>query len=377
MINLSGWNGVLLHYGFNRFSYRFGGDKFLCIKLIFTSLLRKSIPLPSWATIIKFSRIALCLVLICVARTNYAQAPSLASYPSKPIRLIVPFPAGGGNDVVARVIAQKLSERLGQPIVVDNKAGANGIVGIQALIASAPDGYTLAVASAGPIAVNPSLYERLSYDPVKDLTSITNLVSLPLLLVTHPSLPVKNIKELIALAKTKPDQLYFCSPGSGNSAHLAGELFNAMADVKLVHVPYKGQGPAMADLLSGQVQMLFSSIPPVLPYVHSGQLNALAIGNSKRISTLPEIPTVSESGVPGFEAYSWVGLFGPPNMPKELVHKINKEFVDVLKLKDVGDRLNREGALPVGDTAEEFSLYVKKEIIKWGAVVKSANIKAD
>ena len=348
MINLSGANDISTSYGFNRHSYYFESRQLFFINNIFTSLLRKSKQLTNSATIRAVSRIVLCLVLICVAKTTYAQATSLASYPLKPIRLIVPFPAGGGNDVVARVIAQKLSERLGQPIVIDNKAGANGIVGIQALIASAPDGYTLAVASAGPIAVNPSLYERLAYDPVKDLTSITNLVSLPLLLVTHPSLPVKNIKELVALAKTKPGQL-----------------------------PYKGQGPAMADLLSGQVQMLFSSIPPVLPYVHSGQLNALAIGNSKRIPTLPEIPTVSESGVPGFEAYSWVGLFGPPNMPKELVHKINKEFVDVLKLKDVGDRLSHEGALPVGDTAEEFSLYVKKEIIKWGAVVKSANIKAD
>ena len=317
------------------------------------------------------------LVFVCAPSPAFAQTQNLTTYPSKPIRLIVPFPAGGGNDVVARVIAQKLSERLGQPIVIDNKAGANGIVGLQALMASPADGYTLAVASAGPIAVNPSLYEKLPYDPIKDLSSITNLVSLPLLLVTHPSLPSKNIKDLIALAKTKPGQLYFCSPGAGNSGHLAGELFNSMADVKLVHVPYKGQGPALTDLLSGQVQMLFSSIPPVLPYVHSGQLNALAIGNAKRIPTLPETPTISESGLPGYEAYSWVGLFGPANMPKELVHKINKEVIEVLKLKEVGECLSKEGALPVGDSPEEFSLYVKKEILKWGAVVKSANIKAD
>ena len=321
--------------------------------------------------------VAISFVLCCASSAVNAQTVAASIYPNKPIRLIVPFPAGGGNDVVARVIAQKLSERLGQPIVIDNKAGANGIVGIQALISAPPDGYTLAVASAGPIAVNPSLYDKLPYDPLKDLTSITNLVSLPLLLVTHPSVPAKNIKELISLAKAKPGQLYFCSPGSGNSGHLAGELFNAMADVKLVHVPYKGQGPALADLLSGQVQMLFSSIPPVLPYIHSGQLNAIAIGNAKRISTLPDIPTISESGVSGYEAYSWVGLFGPANMPKELVHKINREFVDVLKLKEIGERLSHEGALPVGDSAEDFSLYVKKEIVKWGLVVKSANIKAD
>ena len=357
------------------------GYKNSSIKPVSENFLFKKHLLSEKTCILQFVRflgfVSIMSSLFCSCLLAHAQGQSINNYPNKPIRLIVPFPAGGGNDVVARVIAQKLSERLGQPIVIDNKAGANGIVGIQALTAAAPDGYTLAVASAGPIAVNPSLYDKLPYDPLKDLSSITNLVSLPLLLVTHPGVPVKNIKELIALAKTKPGQLYFCSPGAGNSGHLAGELFNSMADVKLIHVPYKGQGPALTDLLSGQVQMLFSSIPPVLPYVHSGQLNALAIGNAKRISTLPDIPTISESGVPGYEAYSWVGLFGPANMPKELVHKINREVVEVLKLKEVGERLSKEGALPVGDTPEEFGLYVKKEIVKWGAVVKAANIKAD
>jgi tripartite-type tricarboxylate transporter receptor subunit TctC len=246
--------------------------------------------------------------LLCVALALLGLATATASvqaqnYPNKPIRLIVPFPPGGGNDVIARLIAQKLSDRFGQQVVVDNKAGANGIVGLQALMQSPADGYTLAVAAAGPMAVNPSLYDKLPYDPTKDFSPITNMVNYPLLLVVHPSVPVKTTLDLVNLAKAKPQQLFFASPGSGNSGHLAGELFNAMAHVHTVHVPYKGQGPALADLLTGQVQMLYSSIPSVLPQVKSGQLNALAVGSAKRLPSLPDIPTIAESGVPGYEAY--------------------------------------------------------------------------
>ena len=299
------------------------------------------------------------------------------TYPSKPIRLIVPFPPGGGNDVIARVVAQKLGERLGQQVVVENRAGANGIVGLQTLMQSAPDGYTLAVGAAGPLAVNPSLYDKLPYDPIKDFTPITNLVIFPLLLVTHPSLPAKTTRELIVLAKAKPGQIYYSSPGSGNSGHLAGELFNTMAAVKTVHVPYKGQGPALTDLLAGQVQMLYSSIPSVLPYVRSGHLNAIAVGSARRVPSLPDIVTIAESGVPGYEAYSWVGMVAPVNTPKEIVTRLNREIVDILKQKDVADKLNQQGALPVGDTPEHFAAYIKTEIEKWGAVVRSSNIKAD
>ena len=225
-------------------------------------------------------------------------------YPNKSIRIIVPFPPGGGNDVIGRIIAQKLTERLGQQVVVDNRAGANGIVGLQALMQAPPDGYTIAVAAAGPMAVNPSLYEKLPYDSLKDFSYITNMVIFPLILVTHPSVPAKTTQDLINLAKAKPKQLFYGTPGSGNSAHLAGELLNSMANVQTVHVPYKGQGPAMADLVAGQVQMMFASIPSVLPQVKSGQVNAIAMGSAKRVPSLPEIPTLSESGVPGFEAYS-------------------------------------------------------------------------
>lgn len=317
--------------------------------------------------------LCLGLALLGLAATS-VQAQN---YPNKPIRLIVPFPPGGGNDVIARLIAQKLSDRFGQQVVVDNKAGANGIVGLQALLQSPADGYTLAVAAAGPMAVNPSLYDKLPYDPTKDFSPITNLVNYPLLLVVHPSVPVKTTLDLVNLAKAKPKQLFFASPGSGNSGHLAGELFNTMAQVQTVHVPYKGQGPALADLLTGQVQMLYSSIPSVLPQVRSGQLNALAVGSAKRLPSLPDIPTLAETGVPGYEAYSWVGIVAPAKTPKVIVTRLNQEIVDILKQKDVAEKLNQQGALPVGDTPEQFGAYIKAEIDKWGAVVRAANIKAD
>jgi tripartite-type tricarboxylate transporter receptor subunit TctC len=318
---------------------------------------------------------ALALLLAVACATG--SAVHAQAYPSKPIRLIVPFPPGGGNDVIARVVAQKLGERFGQQVVVDNRPGANGIVGLQALMQSAPDGYTLAVGAAGPLAVNPSLYDKLPYDPVRDFTAITNMVNFPLLLVTHPSVPAKTTRELVALAKAEPGRLYYSSPGSGNSGHLAGELFNSMAGVKIVHVPYKGQGPALADLLAGQVQMLYSSIPSVLPYVRSGRLNAIAVGSAARVPSLPEIVTIAESGVPGYEAYSWVGMIAPANTSREIVNRLNREIVEILKQKDVADKLNQQGALPVGDTPEQFAAYIKAEIEKWGAVVRSSNIKAD
>ena len=308
------------------------------------------------------------------AATSIALAQA---WPSRTIRLIVPFPPGGGNDVIARVVAQKLGERLGQPVVVENRAGANGIVGLQALMQAPPDGHTIAVGAAGPLAVNPSLYDKLPYDPLKDFAPITNMVNFPLLLVTHPSVPAKTTRELVALAKAQPGKLYYSSPGSGNSGHLAGELFNTAAGVKTVHVPYKGQGPALADLLAGQVQMLYSSIPSVLPHVQQKQLNAIAVGSAKRVPSLPDIPTIAESGVPGYEAYSWVGMIAPAGTPREVIARLNRDIVEILKQKDVAEKLNAQGALPVGDTPEQFGAYIKAEIEKWGAVVRSSNIKAE
>ncbi len=324
------------------------------------------------------TRRALGSAALGVGLTLAAGGPARAqTYPSKPIRMVVPFPPGGGNDVIARVVAQKLSARFGQSVVVDNRAGANGIVGLQAVMQAPADGYTLGIAAAGPMAVNPSLYEKLAYDPLKDFAPITNMVNYPLLLVTHPSVPAKSMQELLTLARQKPGTLFFASPGSGNSGHLAGELLNALAKVRTVHVPYKGQGPAVADLLAGQVQMLYSSIPSVLPLVQQGRLNALAVGSAQRLSSLPNVPTIAESGVPGYEAYSWIGIVAPARTPRDIILKLNHEIVDILRQKDTEQELLAQGAIPVGDTPEHFGSYIKDEIAKWGAVVKSANIKAD
>lgn len=298
-------------------------------------------------------------------------------YPNKPIRLIVPFPPGGGVDFIGRIVGQKLSERLGQQVAVDNRAGANGIVGLQALMASPPDGYTIAAASAGPLTVNPFIYSKLPYDTLRDFTAIANMVNFPLLLVAHPSLPVKNVRELIALAKAKPDQITYSSPGSGNSGHLAAELFNSMAKVKILHIPYKGTAPAVLAVLSGEAQLTYSSIPTILPQVRAGKVRALGVGNATRVPSLPEFPTIAEAGLPGYEAYAWGGMIGPANMPKDVVQRLNKEIVEILKLKDVTERMLSEGTVPTPSSPEEFTAYMKSELKKWGDVVKMANIKGE
>ena len=296
------------------------------------------------------------------------------TWPNKPIRMIVPFPPGGATDFVARIIGQKFTEQLGQQVPIDNRAGANGILGLQNLMASAPDGYSIATVSAGPLAVNPHIYKKLPYDSLRDFTYIGNMVNIPLLLVVHPSLGVKSVKELIALARRRGGEITYSSPGVGNSSHLAPELFNFMAKVKMLHVPYKGMGPAVQSVLAGEGQLLYSSIPPILPHVKSGRVVALAVGNAQRVASLPDIPTVAEAGVPGYEAYSWTGLIGPAKMPAEVVQRLNKELVNALKQKDIYDRLLSEGAIPTPSSGEEFRTYVAAEIKKWGEVVKIAGI---
>lgn len=312
-----------------------------------------------------------------LAVAAFAAASAFAqAYPNKPIRLIVPFPPGGGNDVIARIVSVKLTERLGQSVVVENKAGGNGIIGLQALATSAPDGYTIGVAAAGPMAVNPSLYAKLPYDPVKDFAPITNMVNFPLLLVTHPSFAPKTMAEVVAAAKANPGKVFYASPGSGNSGHLAGELLNSLAKVETAHVPYKGQGPAVADLLAGRVQMLYSSIPSVIDHVKQGRLRGIAIGSAKRLTSLPDVPTIAET-VPGYEAYSWVGMVAPAGTPPAIVARLNHELTEILKQPDVREKLLQQGAITVGDTPEMFGAYIKDEIKKWGAVVRSANIKVE
>ncbi len=317
--------------------------------------------------------LALALAALCAwPAFAFSQA-----YPSKPIRLIVPFPAGGGVDFIGRIAARGMSERMGQQVVVENRAGANAIVGLEVLKSSAPDGYTIAAASAGPLAVNPFIYAKLPHDTLRDFTQIANMVNFPLLMVVHPSLPVKSVKELIALSRARPGEISYASPGSGNSSHLAGELFNAMAKVKILHVPYKGMAPAVVSTVSGEAPIIYASIPPILPHVRSGRVRALGVGNAKRVPSLPEFPTIAESGLPGYEAYAWAGMIGPANMPKDIVARLNKEIVATLNQKDVIDRMLSEGTVPTPSSPEEFTAYMRLELKKWGDVVKMANIKAE
>ena len=299
------------------------------------------------------------------------------AYPAKPIRMIVPFPPGGGVDFIGRIVGKGMSERMGQQVVVENRAGANAIVGLELLKNSPPDGYTIAAASAGPLAVNPHIYRTLAYDPLRDFTAISNMVNFPLLLVAHPSLPVRNIKELIALAKARPGEITYSSPGSGNSGHLTAELFDSMAKVKTVHIPYKGTAPAVVAVLSGEAQLTWSSLPPILPHVKSGRVRALGIGNKERLKALPEFPTLAESGLPGYEGYAWGGMVGPAGMQKDVVARLNKEIVATLGQKDVIDAMLSQGTVPTPSTPEEFTAYMKSELQKWGAVVKMADIKAE
>ena len=299
------------------------------------------------------------------------------AYPSKPIRMIVPFPPGGGVDFIGRVIGKSLSEHLGQQIVIDNRAGANGIVGLEALKSAPADGYTIAAVSAGPLAVNPFIYAKLPHDTLKDFTYIGSAVNFPLLLVSHPSLPVKNVRDLIALARAKPNQISYSSPGAGNTGHLAAALFESMAKVNTIHIPYKGTAPAVMALLSGEAHLTWSSIPTILPHARSGRARALGVGNAERVPSLPEYPTIAESGLPGFESYSWAGIIGPANMPKDVVERINKELVEILKQKDVVERLLAEGTVPTPSSPDAFAAYIKSEYKKWGDVVKMANIKGE
>ena len=317
-------------------------------------------------------RTTLCTALLLTAQGVWAQA-----FPSKPIRLIVPFPPGGGVDFVGRVVGQKLSERLGQQVAVDNRAGANGIVGLQALMASPPDGYTIAAVSAGPLACNPHMYSKLPYDTLRDFTPIANMINFPLMLVAHPSLPVKNVKQLIALAKAKPGEITYSHPGVGNTGHIAGELLNAVGKVNTTGIPYKGTAPSVIAVLSGEAHLTYSSIPTALPYIRAGRLRALGVGNAKRMPSLPEFPTVSESGLPGYEAYAWGGMLGPAKMPASIVQQLSREIVSAINTKEVTDRMLNEGTVPTPSSPEEFAAYIASEIKKWGVVIRGANIRVE
>ena len=296
-------------------------------------------------------------------------------YPTKPVRIIAPFAPGGGTDFIARLIAQKLTERLGQQVIVENKPGAGGNLGAEFAVKSAPDGYTLLLV-AGSYTVNPSLY-KLSFDPVNDIAPIIQLSQGPFVVAVHPSVPAHSLKELIELARREPDKLSYASAGAGSITHLASELFLDMARIRIVHIPYKGTGPALNDTIAGSTQLIFGSVSTTLQFIKSGRLRGLAVTTPRRIPALPDLPTVAEAGVPGYEVVLWHGLVAPRGVPTPIVDRLNRDANEVLKAKDMGDLLATDGVAPKGGTPEQFRAAIKADIERWRGVVKQANIKVD
>lgn len=314
--------------------------------------------------------------LLCASTLAGAQTDPAATYPSKPIRLIVPFAAAGGTDLTARAIASKLTEAWGQAVIVDNRPGANGTIGVDIAAKAPPDGYTLTMISSSH-SVNVSLYKNLPYDLVRDLSPITQATTQPYALVVNPKLPVKSVAELIALAKAKPGTLNYGSSGIGGLSHLSGALFASLAKIDIAHVPYKGGAPAMTDVITGNIDMLFSTILQSHAHIEAGQLRPLAVTTAKRSQAAPQLPTMQEAGVPGFEVAGWYGVMAPAHTPPAIIAKLNKEIVRILHMPDVAKNLAIDGSEPVGSTPEEFKAHIAKEVAKWRKLITEANIKAE
>jgi len=297
-------------------------------------------------------------------------------YPDRPVRVLVPFPAAGGTDILARLFLQKVSERLGANFVIDNRAGAGGTIGTEIVAKAPPDGYTILVCSSSHT-INPSVYKKLGYDPIRDFAPVTMIASGPGLLVVHPSVPARNVKELIALAKAKPGQLIYASAGNGTPPHLAAELFKSMAGIDMVHIPYKGNVPAFVDLISGAVQVSFPTITSGLPQVRAGKLRGLGVTSKERSSVMTEVPTIAESGLPGYESTTWYGMLAPAGTPATVVRTLHDQMVAVLKLEDIREKLLVQGLEPVGNSPAEFSSVIASELTKWRKVVAAAGMKAE
>jgi tripartite-type tricarboxylate transporter receptor subunit TctC len=314
--------------------------------------------------------------LLCLLATlSFTATPSMAQpYPAKPIRIVVPFPAGGNADIFARAFAQKLGDAWKLMPIVDNRAGAAGIIGTQFVAKSPADGYTLLFGTTGTHTTNPAVYAKLPYDPVKDFTPVSNFADSPFLLVVHPSIPANSLQGLIALAKARPGQLDYASFGAGSSAHLAGEMLRTMAGINIVHVAYKGGPPAVTDLVGGHVSLMFNSMPAVLPLVKSARLRALAVAAAKRAPTLPDLPTFGEAGIAGFEAGSWYGILSPAGTPRDVVTRLHGETVRMLGLPDIRQKLASEGAEAIGNTPEEFAAQIQRDIARWAKVARDAKI---
>ena len=298
-------------------------------------------------------------------------------YPTKPIRIIVAYTPAGTTDILARILGQKFTEAWKHPVIVDNRPGANGNIGTDIAAKSPPDGYTLLMTTAGPHGINPTLYPKLPFDPVKDFAPISLVALVPNILVVHNSLPVKNVKELIALAKSKPGQLSSGAPGVGSTGHLSMELFKSMTGISMVFVPYKGSAPTLQDLMGGQIQVVIDNLPPYVPQVKAGKIHALAVTTAKRSATVPDLPTIAEAGVKGYEASAWFGLLAPAGTPKDIVDKLSAETAKILNMTDVREKLSAQGAEPAADSPDEFSSFIKVEIAKWAKVIKESGAKAE
>ena len=316
-------------------------------------------------------------LLFCALFASAFPLYAQSDYPSKPVRIIVQFTPGTSTDIIGRAVGQKLTEAWGQPVVVENKPGAGAVIGTEFAAKSAPDGYTLVMAVSSAFGINPGLVPNLPYDVMRDFALITNVVLTPQTLIVPANSPAKTVQELVALAKAKPGSLNYASLGSGSTSHLTMELFRSTAAIQLTHVPYKGSPPAYTDLLSGNVQLMFDAVPAVIPHAKSGKLRALAVGSATRSPFLPDVPTVAESGYPGFEAVGWIGLAAPAKTPDAILNKINTEVVKILATPDMRERLAGLGVTPVGDTRAQFTAFVRGEIAKWGKLIRDANVKAE
>ena len=316
-------------------------------------------------------------LLVGAALTLSAGVSAAQGYPTKPIRWIVPFPPGGGTDITTRTLAAKLSEALGQQMVIDNRPGSGGTIGL-ALASKAPaDGYHIATVQLANMGIAPALYRKLPYDPVKDFAPITQAVSAALILVAHPSFPPNTVKDLIAMARAKPGAITYGSPGNGTSGHLGSEMIKMAGKIDMVHVPYKGAAPALTDLLGGQITIYLSSIPPAVPLIKGGRLKALGVTGSKRTASLPQVPTLAESGIPGYAVDNWYGIAAPTGTPREVITRLNAELVKILAMPDVRERYANEGSETAPGTPEQFGEFIRDEVQKWGKVVREAKVKVD
>jgi tripartite-type tricarboxylate transporter receptor subunit TctC len=305
-----------------------------------------------------------------------AAVASAQTYPSKPIRWVAPFPPGGTTDIVARAVAQRLSEALGQTVAVDNRPGAGGNIAAEFVVKAAPDGYTILTAFPG-LAINPSLYSKLNYDPLKDLAPVVLISAAPLLMVAHPSLPVKTVKDLIGLAKSRPGELNFPSAGNGTSSHLGGELFKSMAQIDIVHVPYKGSNQGLLDLMSGRLSLMVNPLPEMIPFVQSGKLRAIAVTSAKRSHVMPELPTVSEAGLPGYEIVTWNGILAPAATPRDVIARLHGEVVRLLRTPELKNHLEGLGLFIIAGSPEEFTQHLRAETAKWARVVKTSGARIE